>query len=164
MRIYRYTIMIHSVSQSFSHSFIRWIYIAPLHGYYSEALQTLARLKRGSWLPIDIFCRYWWWRWIRWRWCSLSVWAKLCSWRPLATLSSMKTIDMRIRCRPSSGAITGGIRRRSLCLASKCCQILKVVVDELYFNANVLFKLDNTFKPCLEVKRGLGITSLTTKS
>ena len=29
----------------FIHSFITWIYIAPLQGYYSEALPTLARLK-----------------------------------------------------------------------------------------------------------------------
>jgi len=31
---------------SFSHSFIMEIYIAPFQGYYSEALPTLARLKR----------------------------------------------------------------------------------------------------------------------
>src|SRR6218665_3991533 len=30
----------------FIHSFITEIYIAPLQGYYSEALPTLARLKR----------------------------------------------------------------------------------------------------------------------
>ena len=32
---------------SFIHSFITEIYIAPLQGYYSEALPTLARLKRS---------------------------------------------------------------------------------------------------------------------
>ena len=31
----------------FIHSFITEIYIAPLQGYYSEALPTLARLKRS---------------------------------------------------------------------------------------------------------------------
>ena len=31
----------------FIHSFIREIYIASLQGYYSEALLTLARLKRS---------------------------------------------------------------------------------------------------------------------
>src|SRR6218665_1075363 len=31
---------------SFIHSFITEIYIAPLQGYYSEALPTLARLRR----------------------------------------------------------------------------------------------------------------------
>src|SRR6218665_368643 len=31
---------------TFIHSFITEIYIAPLQGYYSEALPTLARLKR----------------------------------------------------------------------------------------------------------------------
>jgi len=31
---------------SFIHSFITEIYIAPLQGYYSEALPTPARLKR----------------------------------------------------------------------------------------------------------------------
>src|SRR6218665_2392995 len=38
------------VNYSFIHSFIRLtnIYIAPLQGYYSEALPTLARLKRRS--------------------------------------------------------------------------------------------------------------------
>jgi len=29
----------------FIHTFITWIYIAPLQGYYSEELPTLARLK-----------------------------------------------------------------------------------------------------------------------
>jgi len=29
----------------FIHSFVTWIYIAPLQGYYSEALPTLAWLK-----------------------------------------------------------------------------------------------------------------------
>src|SRR6218665_1274708 len=33
-------------NQTFIHSFITEIYIAPLQGYYSEALPTLARLKR----------------------------------------------------------------------------------------------------------------------
>jgi len=35
---------------SFIHSFITWISIglAPLQGYYSEALPTLARLKRAA--------------------------------------------------------------------------------------------------------------------
>ena len=32
----------------YTHSFITEIYIAPLQGYYSEALATLARLKRKS--------------------------------------------------------------------------------------------------------------------
>jgi len=30
------------------HSFITWIYIAPLQGYYSEALPTLAQLKTAG--------------------------------------------------------------------------------------------------------------------
>src|SRR6218665_1741899 len=34
------------MSITFIHSFITEIYIAPLQGYYSEALPTLARLKR----------------------------------------------------------------------------------------------------------------------
>ena len=34
------------VAAAFIHSFITEIYIAPLQGYYSEALPTLARLKR----------------------------------------------------------------------------------------------------------------------
>jgi len=36
---------------SFSHSFITEIYIAPVKGYYSEALPTLARLKRAVFRP-----------------------------------------------------------------------------------------------------------------
>ena len=34
------------------HSFITWIYIAPLKGYYSEALRTLAQLKKCSFKAI----------------------------------------------------------------------------------------------------------------
>jgi len=34
------------VKEGMSHSFITEIYIEPLQGYYSEALPTLARLKR----------------------------------------------------------------------------------------------------------------------
>jgi len=34
-----------------SHSFIADIYIAPLEGYYSEALPTIARLKRTVFRP-----------------------------------------------------------------------------------------------------------------
>ena len=34
-----------AVYASFIHSFIQFISIAPLQGYYSEALPTLARLK-----------------------------------------------------------------------------------------------------------------------
>ena len=37
---------IDSFIDSFNHSFITEIYIAPLQGYYSEAPPTLARLKR----------------------------------------------------------------------------------------------------------------------
>ena len=33
-------------AETYIHSFITKIYIAPLQGYYSEALPTLARLKR----------------------------------------------------------------------------------------------------------------------
>jgi len=37
-----------TVSVPFIHSlFIMWIYTAPLQGYYSEALLTLAQLKRA---------------------------------------------------------------------------------------------------------------------
>jgi len=39
--------LIGNMSCSFIHSFITWIYIAPLQGYYSEALPTLAGLKRA---------------------------------------------------------------------------------------------------------------------
>jgi len=35
-----------ALGKAFIHSFITEIYIAPLQGYYSEALPTLARLKR----------------------------------------------------------------------------------------------------------------------
>ena len=36
-------------------AFITWIYIAPLQGYYSEALSTLARLKRAGWPNTAVF-------------------------------------------------------------------------------------------------------------
>src|SRR6218665_4074918 len=35
------------IMDKFIHSFITWIYIAPLQGYYSEALPTLGWLKRA---------------------------------------------------------------------------------------------------------------------
>src|SRR6218665_658273 len=47
-QVYKYVtrMKIHEPSHSFIHSFIMEIYIAPLQDYYSEALPTLARLKR----------------------------------------------------------------------------------------------------------------------
>ena len=61
-----------------THSFIMWIYIAPLQGYYSEMLPTLAWLKRAVlwlWLLLQP------WLWLRlwlllqpWLWLRLWLW------------------------------------------------------------------------------------------
>jgi len=44
--IEKHTLRQGQLCNAYIHSFITEIYIAPIQGYYSEALPTLARLKR----------------------------------------------------------------------------------------------------------------------